>query len=92
MSSQTPRLVIHGLVQGVWFRESMKQQAEQLGIKGWVMNRADGCVEAVIQGNETAMAAMRAWAHSGPPLAKVAQVEQTAAEGEFADFQKRPSA
>ena len=92
MSTQTLRLVIHGRVQGVWFRESMKQQAEQLGIHGWVMNRADGCVEAVIQGNENAIAAMLAWVHSGPPLAQVTQVEQTVAIGEFTVFQKRPSA
>jgi acylphosphatase len=92
MSTQALHLVIHGRVQGVWFRESMKQQAEQLGIHGWVMNRADGCVEAVIQGDDTAVAAMLAWVHSGPPLAQVTQVEQTVAVGEFTDFQKRPSA
>lgn len=91
MSVQTLRLVIHGRVQGVWFRESMKQQAEQLGVHGWVTNRADGCVEAVIQGDENAVAAMLAWVHCGPPLAKVTQVEQSAAEGEFTDFQKRPA-
>jgi acylphosphatase len=91
MSTQTLRLVIHGRVQGVWFRESMKQQAERLGITGWVMNRADGCVEAMIQGNEGAMTAMLAWAHSGPPLAKVTQVDQTVAEGEFTGFEKRPT-
>ena len=92
MSTQTLRLVIHGRVQGVWFRESMKQQAERLGIRGWVMNRADGCVEAVIQGNDTAVAAMLAWTHAGPLLAKVTQVEQTAAEGEFTDFRKHSTA
>lgn len=92
MIVQTLHLVIHGRVQGVWFRESMKQQAEQLGIHGWVMNRADGSVEAMIQGNDTAMAAMLAWARYGPPLAQVTQVEQLAVEGEFTDFQKRPSA
>jgi acylphosphatase len=92
MSHVTLHLVIHGRVQGVWFRESMKQQAEQIGICGWVRNRADGCVEAMIQGNETAVAAMLDWTHSGPPLAKVTQVEQSAAEGKFTDFQKRTSA
>jgi acylphosphatase len=92
MSTQTLRLVIHGRVQGVWFRESMKQQAEQLGVTGWVMNRSDGCVEAVIQGNETAVAALLAWAQNGSPLARVTHIEQTTAEGEFTDFQKRPSA
>jgi acylphosphatase len=93
MSTQTLRLVIHGRVQGVWFRESMKQQAEQLGITGWVMNRADGCVEAVIQGNETALAAMVDWTRVGPSLARVTQVEQFLAEDEaFADFRKLSSA
>ena len=91
MSTQTLRLVIHGRVQGVWFRESMKQKAEQLGVQGWVMNRADGCVEAVIQGNETAVAAMLDWAHTGPPLAQVTQLEQTAISGEFTGFEKRPA-
>jgi acylphosphatase len=91
MSKQTLRLVIHGRVQGVWFRESMKQQAGQLGITGWVMNRADGCVEAVIQGNETAVAGMLAWAHTGPPQAQVTQVEQEADQGEYITFEKRPT-
>ena len=89
MSTQTLRLVIHGRVQGVWFRESMKQQAERLGIRGWVMNRADGCVEAVIQGNETAMAAILDWTRSGPPLAPVTRVEQESTSGEFSGFEKR---
>jgi len=91
MSTQTLHLVIHGRVQGVWFRESMKQQAERLGITGWVMNRTDGCVEAVIQGDDTAVAAMLAWAHTGPPLAKVRQVDQADTDGEFTHFEKRPS-
>jgi acylphosphatase len=92
MSSQTLRLVIHGRVQGVWFRESMKQQAERLGIRGWVMNRADGCVEAVIQGNASAVATMLDWTHAGPPLARVARVEQTPTHGEFTGFEKHPTA
>jgi acylphosphatase len=90
MRTQTLRLVIHGRVQGVWFRESMKQQAEQLGIRGWVMNRADGCVEAVIQGSEATVTAMLAWARKGPPLANVTHLEQSAAAGEYAGFEKRP--
>ena len=91
MSLTTLHLVIHGRVQGVWFRESMKQQAEQLGIKGWVMNRADGCVEAVIQGSDVAVAAMLDWARTGPPLAQVTQLEQAAISGEFNGFEKRPA-
>ncbi len=89
MSVKTLRLVIHGRVQGVWFRESMKQQAERHGIHGWVMNRADGCVEAVIQGSDAAVMTMLAWARKGPPLANVTHLEQSAASGEYAGFEKR---
>jgi acylphosphatase len=92
VSGQTLRLLIHGRVQGVWFRESMKQRAEQLGISGWVMNRADGCVEAVIQGSDQAVTAMLEWTHTGPPLAKVSHVEQHTASGEYSGFDKRTSA
>jgi acylphosphatase len=64
-------LRIHGRVQGVGFRESMRQEAERLGVTGWVRNCADGSVEAVIAGDEAAIAAMLNWCHTGPPLARV---------------------
>ena len=72
----------------------MRQQAGRLGIAGWVRNRADGSVEAVIQGEGQAVEALVAWARTGPPAAYVREVEVTAApsEGErHAAFELRPT-
>jgi acylphosphatase len=85
----TRGLAIRGRVQGVWFRESMRQEAERLGVTGWVRNRADGSVEAVVQGSAGAVQAMIAWAHRGPSQAEVEAVEVAPAEGDFARFEKR---
>ncbi|CAG4884938.1 Acylphosphatase [Georgfuchsia toluolica] len=68
------RLVITGLVQGIGFRYHMVNAARRLGISGWVRNRRDGSVEAVIAGSAEAIAAMIHWARSGPPAARVDQV------------------
>ena len=87
----TRRLVIRGRVQGVWFRESMRMQAERLAITGWVRNRMDGSVEAVIQGSAEAVAAMTRWAHRGPEAAQVKGVEVSEPSGDYARFEKRPS-
>ena len=87
------RLVIHGRVQGVWFRESMRREAESLGLAGWVRNRADGTVEAVVEGDASAVDAITRWAHRGPEAAEVARVEQGAAEPQGLErFEKRPTA
>lgn len=86
---RTLRLVIHGRVQGVWFRESMRQKAEQLGITGWVRNRADGTVEAVVQGDDANIAAMVRWARAGPPQASVTRLDHSDATGIFLSFEKR---
>ena len=88
----TRRLLVSGRVQGVWFRESMRQQAEHLGITGWVRNRADGSVEAVVQGSADAVESITRWSHRGPEQARVESVEDSAAEGDFASFDKRPTA
>ena len=66
---------IHGKVQGVWFRASTKQKAEQLGLTGWVRNTADGCVEAVFEGEEKLVQDMIQWCYQGPPLSDVKNVE-----------------
>lgn len=69
------RVVVHGRVQGVWFRESARARAVELGIGGWVRNRPDGTVEAVLEGAEAAVAAMVDWCGQGPPSAHVERIE-----------------
>lgn len=68
-------LRIFGKVQGVWYRESMRQQAEQLGITGWVRNRLDGSVEALVQGDATAIDRIIQWARRGPEQALVTHMD-----------------
>ena len=68
-------VVISGRVQGVWFRASTKQKAEQLGINGWVRNTPEGDVEAIFEGEESDIKEMLEWCHHGPPLAEVEKVK-----------------
>jgi acylphosphatase len=69
------RVVVAGRVQGVWFRESCRREAESVGVAGWVRNRAGGAVEAVFEGESAAVLAMVAWCRTGPPLAEVDDVD-----------------
>src|SRR5690606_109922 len=68
------RTVVSGRVQGVWFRESCRREAERLGVAGWVANRPDGTVEIEAEGDEAAVEALVRWAHRGPRLARVERV------------------
>ncbi|MBY0269869.1 MAG: acylphosphatase [Burkholderiales bacterium] len=70
----TRHLSIRGLVQGVGFRQYMVFKAQQLGIGGWVRNRSDGSVEAVVQGTEDAVAAIVEYAQRGPRASQVSGV------------------
>ena len=81
MKIQT-HVLISGRVQGVWCRASTKQKAEQLGIKGWVRNTSDGCVEAVFEGQEELVREIVEWCYHGPPMAKVSNVEVKTQESE----------
>ena len=86
------RLRIEGRVQGVWFRESMRREAESLGVTGWVRNRMDGSVEAVVQGSDEAVAAITAWARRGPQRAEVRRLEEAEEPaGDFPGFETRPT-
>ena len=87
----TRRLQIRGRVQGVWYRESMRQEAARLGVTGWVRNRPDGSVEAVVQGRAEAVDAITEWARHGPEQARVDGVEAQSADGDFRTFDKRPT-
>ena len=81
-------ILISGRVQGVWFRASTKQKAEQLGLKGWVRNTLDGNVEAIFEGPEDIINEMIEWCHRGSPLSKVTNVEikKQKATNTFEDF------
>ena len=67
-------------MQGVGFREALRAEALRLCLSGWVRNRADGSVEALLQGDDAAVDRLIAWAHRGPPLAQVHTVDVSAAE------------
>jgi acylphosphatase len=88
---KTQRLLILGRVQGVWFRESMRREAERLGVAGWVRNTPDGGVEAVVQGPAEAVDALIEWARRGPPQARVDHIEIGLSEthGLLSGFEKR---
>ena len=68
-------LVIHGRVQGVGFRHFMGRAAFELHVTGWVRNRSDGAVEALIVGDETAVGEMIQACRRGPPLARVDEID-----------------
>lgn len=74
------RLTIHGRVQGVAYRATLAGEARRLGLRGWVRNRRDGAVEAVVCGGAEAVESLVAWAAGGPPLARVDSVERGALE------------
>ena len=68
-------VIVHGTVQGVFFRASCQQEAARVGVAGWVTNWPDGSVEAVFEGSAADVDHMVTWCRSGPPRAAVADVE-----------------
>ena len=76
------RAVVHGRVQGVFFRDSVRREAESKGVAGWVTNRADGAVEAVFEGDEDAVESMLRFCREGPGRAEVERVEVSEEESE----------
>jgi len=92
----TLHLIIAGRVQGVGYRYALQGEALARGVAGWVRNRHDGTVEAVLQGDADAVEAVVAWARRGPPAARVERVDARAASGELArsyrGFEQLPSA
>jgi acylphosphatase len=76
----TRQIRVSGLVQGVGYRAAMRTQAQAFGVSGWVRNRADGSVEALVHGAPAAVEALIAWARRGPPAARVAAVRVSQAD------------
>lgn len=68
-------ITVRGRVQGVSFRASTTEQAERLGLQGWVCNQPDGSVYIEAEGGEDALEALLDWLHEGPPAAEVARVD-----------------
>ena len=87
------RLKISGLVQGVGFRYAMRSEASRRGLSGWVRNRRDGGVEALVQGEPAAVESLVEWARRGPPGARVDALLSEPADGEpaAAGFDLRPT-
>lgn len=69
------RVVVHGAVQGVFFRDTTRRRAEQHGLAGWVRNNPDGTVEAVFEGAEADVERLVRFAQDGPSGARVERVE-----------------
>jgi len=90
MSTSARHGLISGRVQGVYYRESTRQEAERLGVTGWVRNLADGRVECHLEGSAEALARLEAWLWQGPAAARVTRVElEAVASAGFTDFQVR---
>jgi acylphosphatase len=84
MSSDTirRRLIVHGQVQGVFFRDSTRRRAESLGVSGWAANRDDGAVEVVLEGAPDAVEQVAGFARQGPSRARVDSVHEVQEEPE----------
>ncbi|MDR0440349.1 MAG: acylphosphatase [Candidatus Accumulibacter sp.] len=89
----TRRLLIEGRVQGVGFRWSLMEKARELMLDGWVRNRRDGSVEALVSGPVEAVERLVVWAHRGPPGARVDRVacRDEGREASCVGFVRRPS-
>jgi len=90
--TEVRHLVITGMVQGVGYRYSMVVAARRLDVTGWVRNRRDGSVEAMVAGSAESVAAMIDWARHGPAGAEVAHVAVELGSGDYADFEQLPTA
>jgi acylphosphatase len=89
----TRRVIVRGRVQGVGYRYAMIDAALQFGVSGWVRNRRDGTVEALVQGDPAAIESVVAWCRGGPPGARVSGVEVSdTVAPPLAGFELRPTA
>ena len=75
MKKKRVHAIVHGRVQGVFFREYTRRQAELLGLSGWVMNLPDRTVETVFEGDVTSVDSMIQWLNTGSPMSAVTDVD-----------------
>jgi acylphosphatase len=87
------RVTIRGRVQGVGYRDAMVDAAEAFGVCGWVRNRGDGAVEALLQGEDAAVERLLAWCRRGPPAARVTEIStlDLAPDPAIVVFERRPT-
>ena len=92
--NKTIHAYISGKVQGVWYRDSTISKAQQMGINGWVRNRADGRVEMIAQGSSENIQKLIDWCWQGPQNARVDGVEysEICDVEDLSDFIRRPTA
>ncbi|HEY6821258.1 MAG TPA: acylphosphatase [Burkholderiales bacterium] len=92
----TRQIHVKGRVQGVGYRDALRAQADAAGVSGWVRNRGDGSVEALLQGSAQAVERVIAWAQRGPAAARVVEVQVREPAPEFdrpySSFERWPSA
>lgn len=88
MDNIRAHLIIEGMVQGVLFRDSTREEATRLDLTGWVKNRFDGNVEIVAEGPREKVEKLIEWCHHGPPIARVTKVHEIKEDftGEFDSF------
>ena len=91
MNPKRAHLLIGGRVQGVYFRQGLKETAEKNNVLGWVQNIPDDHVESILEGNESNVDAVIDWAHFGPAGAQVKELKVTEENyiGEFSNFEIR---
>jgi acylphosphatase len=91
MAKSRASLIIKGIVQGVNFRYYTQRQAQKYNLTGWVMNRSDGSIAAVFEGEEADVEAIVEWCGNGPPSARVTELIAQPEEykGEFSSFSVR---
>ncbi len=91
MKQKRIHVIVSGRVQGVFYRDSLRRRADELGLSGWVRNMRDGRVEAVFEGEADAVKSAIAYAREGPPFARVSDMElsEEPADGERGRFEIR---
>ena len=89
MAKVRTRVIISGRVQGVFYRATMREYAQALNVNGWVKNRHDGKVEALLEGEKRDMERLIHWCRQGPPGARVSAVEEKTEPytGEYSRFE-----